>query len=160
MLSLLSFYEKFAPFRRNPLWLTGESYAGIYIPWLARRVVKYNEDAKDKLPLAGMILGNACGRWEEDAIMTYVNASYFHALYSPEMHNQLVQLNCTFNDGWIPDPEQPAECKPLFYKFGNLTQRINPYDIYRRCYKPPAGTEQERTVFVEDEPKTYKVFTA
>ena len=33
--ALKSWYEKFPEFRENGLWVSGESYAGIYVPYLA-----------------------------------------------------------------------------------------------------------------------------
>eukprot|EP00521_Asterionellopsis_glacialis_P015876 CAMPEP_0195304506 /NCGR_PEP_ID=MMETSP0707-20130614/34575_1 /TAXON_ID=33640 /ORGANISM="Asterionellopsis glacialis, Strain CCMP134" /LENGTH=650 /DNA_ID=CAMNT_0040368335 /DNA_START=30 /DNA_END=1982 /DNA_ORIENTATION=- len=38
--ALLAFYEKFPRLLEQPLYLTGESYAGIYIPSLARKILQ------------------------------------------------------------------------------------------------------------------------
>ena len=40
--ALLAFFEKFPKFLTNDLYLSGESYAGIYVPYLALRVTQYN----------------------------------------------------------------------------------------------------------------------
>lgn len=40
--AVVSFFDKFGPFRKNSLWVTGESYGGIYVPWLAKRIIEYN----------------------------------------------------------------------------------------------------------------------
>lgn len=37
--ALLSFFKKFPSLKRNQLYLTGESYSGVYIPLLTRRIL-------------------------------------------------------------------------------------------------------------------------
>eukprot|EP00586_Coscinodiscus_wailesii_P010058 CAMPEP_0172513708 /NCGR_PEP_ID=MMETSP1066-20121228/254569_1 /TAXON_ID=671091 /ORGANISM="Coscinodiscus wailesii, Strain CCMP2513" /LENGTH=521 /DNA_ID=CAMNT_0013294089 /DNA_START=172 /DNA_END=1737 /DNA_ORIENTATION=- len=61
-LALTAFYEKFPDLRTRPLFLTGESYAGIYIPMLAQKILEEEIDAGDdeKLNLIGFAVGDAC----------------------------------------------------------------------------------------------------
>jgi carboxypeptidase C (cathepsin A) len=56
-LALLAFHEKFPCYGTNELYLTGESYAGIYIPTLARRIL---EDPENHIPLKGLAVGDGC----------------------------------------------------------------------------------------------------
>jgi hypothetical protein len=53
---------KFPERKANPLYLTGVSYAGVYIPKLAQQVLAANEGAKkvDPLNFVGMAVGDAC----------------------------------------------------------------------------------------------------
>lgn len=56
--ALQTFYKtKFPCLSQKPLYLTGESYAGIYIPTLARRIV---QDANSTLQLQGFAVGDGC----------------------------------------------------------------------------------------------------
>jgi carboxypeptidase C (cathepsin A) len=48
--------------KNNELYISGESYAGVYVPTLAKAIHEYNGHASTfmKLPLKGIIVGNAC----------------------------------------------------------------------------------------------------
>ena len=53
------FTNKFPEYLPNPLYLTGESYAGKYIPDLAIQINNFNVMNKDKaMNLKGILLGN------------------------------------------------------------------------------------------------------
>ena len=49
--------------KKNDLYLTGESYAGIYVPYLANEIIKHNKLPSSKetiIKLKGIMVGNAC----------------------------------------------------------------------------------------------------
>lgn len=61
--ALLDFFRKFPELRKNKLYLTGESYAGVYVPTLAQQIVDHNSDATsedEKIPLVGIATGDPC----------------------------------------------------------------------------------------------------
>ena len=61
--ALKSFFNKFPNLRKNDFYMTGESYAGIYVPYLAHEILKFNKlpSSKDvKINLKGIMVGNAC----------------------------------------------------------------------------------------------------
>lgn len=60
--AILTFYAKFPALRSQELYLSGESYAGIYVPYLALAIHEYNARPTTALPirLKGVIVGNAC----------------------------------------------------------------------------------------------------
>ncbi|XP_055334686.1 probable serine carboxypeptidase CPVL [Paramacrobiotus metropolitanus] len=56
--ALLQFYTMFPQFQTGELYITGESYAGKYVPSLAYRIHVSNWNATLQLPLAGIAIGN------------------------------------------------------------------------------------------------------
>jgi hypothetical protein len=55
--SLKSFFIKFPEYQKNDFWISGESYAGIYIPTLAYDIVNFGGGA---INLKGILVGNGC----------------------------------------------------------------------------------------------------
>jgi len=55
--AMKAFYEKFPELKSKSLYLSGESYAGVYIPTMARAIVEDNDansDASTKINLKGL----------------------------------------------------------------------------------------------------------
>jgi cathepsin A (carboxypeptidase C) len=64
--AIVSFFEKFPDLANNEFFITGESYAGIYIPTLAREIV----DKAKFINLVGLAVGDPCtdNTAQEDAM--------------------------------------------------------------------------------------------
>lgn len=59
--ALKDFFGKFPELQANDFWITGESYAGIYIPTLAQQVIEDNNKSPAvKINLKGVLVGNGC----------------------------------------------------------------------------------------------------
>ena len=41
--AILAWFEKYPEFKTNELYISGESYGGIYVPYMAYNIVQYNE---------------------------------------------------------------------------------------------------------------------
>mmetsp|Transcript_23257 Transcript_23257/g.35210 ORF Transcript_23257/g.35210 Transcript_23257/m.35210 type:complete len:544 (-) Transcript_23257:9-1640(-) len=54
--AIVSFFEKFPELVDNPFFITGESYAGVYIPTLAREIL----DKAPHVNLVGLAVGDPC----------------------------------------------------------------------------------------------------
>jgi len=57
--SLLNFFQKHPEISHNPIILAGESYAGTYIPLLAKAILRGNEHHGQHIDLRAMVLGDA-----------------------------------------------------------------------------------------------------
>lgn len=76
---------KFPEFQKNDLYLSGESYAGIYVPYLASRIHAHNEANKTVkgayLPnLKGFMVGNPVTSWKYDTDPAFFEMAYSHQL--------------------------------------------------------------------------------
>lgn len=73
--------SQFPEYRKNEFYITGESYAGIYVPTLAVRVLKGQENFT--INLQGYAIGNGLSSYElnDDSIIFF---AYFHGLFGDE----------------------------------------------------------------------------
>lgn len=133
--------NKFTALQNNDLYISGESYAGIYVPQLVMRVDKYINDTKPLgqwVPnLKGFMVGNGVTNWKYDCTPAYFHMSYYHGLISDELFNT-VNANCDLS--YFDSPNPPAlsdQCKALMEKFGDLTTLVNIYDVFGKCYRGP-----------------------
>jgi serine carboxypeptidase-like clade 2 len=94
---LKGFLEKFPHLVENDLYLSGESYAGHYVPNLAYAILKSNENSsKPRLNLQGFLVGNP---WTDAPIDNAGTVDYWHAhaLISDETYAGILD-NCDFSD--------------------------------------------------------------
>jgi len=58
---LVAFFGAYPEYLPNPFYIAGESYAGIYIPYLATVLDQYNTyNPDDKINFKGIAVGNGC----------------------------------------------------------------------------------------------------
>jgi carboxypeptidase C (cathepsin A) len=79
--ALRNFYSDWPELLKNDLYISGESYGGIYAPFLAMQIHQWNEElaASQKsgltpnrvsYPLVGFIVGNGATDWEFDGTVS------------------------------------------------------------------------------------------
>ncbi|XP_047999648.1 venom serine carboxypeptidase-like [Leguminivora glycinivorella] len=57
--TITQFFQLFPELQKNDFFITGESYAGKYVPAFAHTIHKKNSNAKTKINLKGLIIGGA-----------------------------------------------------------------------------------------------------
>ncbi|KAM3127526.1 hypothetical protein pb186bvf_020358 [Paramecium bursaria] len=131
--ALKSFYKKFPEFAKNQLYISGESYAGIYVPHLASLVLK------DKsINLVGIMVGNGCTSEYECTFESQwypIHKYEFysgHNLISQQTQSQIKALEstCLFKDG--------DACKQLYEQVQKELyglNRFHKFNAYGKCYK-------------------------
>ncbi|KAH9308192.1 hypothetical protein KI387_036103 [Taxus chinensis] len=141
---LLKWFEKFPEYRSSDFFLTGESYAGHYIPQLADRLLDHNKMAGGfQFHIKGIAIGNPLLKLDVDAAASW---EYFwsHGLISEET-NSAIMDHCNFNDYVMSDEAHNVsqECTSAMEQ-GNreVGDYVNEYDVLLDvCY--PSLVEQE-----------------
>ncbi|NWV62263.1 PPGB protein, partial [Malurus elegans] len=127
-LALKDFLRLFPEYSKNDLFLTGESYGGIYIPTLAEWVMQ-----DPSLNLKGIAVGNGLSSYEiNDNSLVYF--AYYHGLLGTELWKDLQafccsQGKCNFHDN------SNLNCT---LKMGEMIQIVeesglNIYNLYAPC---------------------------
>ncbi|WJX58317.1 Serine carboxypeptidase-like 42 [Trifolium repens] len=143
LLFFLKWYEKFPTYRSRDLFLTGESYAGHYIPQLANAILDYNAHSTGyKFKLKGVAIGNPLLNLDRDAQATY---DYFwsHGMISDEI-GLAITKDCDFDDYTFASPHNVSEsCNNAISDANKIVgDYINNYDVILDvCY--PSIVQQE-----------------
>ncbi|XP_009586680.1 serine carboxypeptidase-like 42 [Nicotiana tomentosiformis] len=140
---MIRWYAKFSELKSKPLFLTGESYAGHYIPQLANVILDYNKQSNDfKFNLKGVAIGNPLLRLDRDVPAVY-EYYWSHGMISDEIYLRIKE-HCNFDDYEFPVPHnEPISCNQAIdeaYKI--ISDYINVYDVILDvCY--PSIVQQE-----------------
>jgi carboxypeptidase C (cathepsin A) len=131
--------------KNREFYVSGESYAGVYIPTLATYML--NDNSEDKVNLKGVLIGNGLTDYDTDVERSMVEFGFWHGMISPETFN-LFKKHCPHKSDELHPEEESSELKDGFYP-RNVTHRCNKireeirnnldgsdiYGIYRLCPK-------------------------
>ncbi|CAK9170524.1 unnamed protein product [Ilex paraguariensis] len=123
---LVNWLERFPEYKNRDFYISGESYAGHYVPQLAHTILYHNKEAnKTIINLKGIIIGNAVINDEADNKGMY---DYFasHALISDETSYQ-IQKYCDFSPKATTESD---ECNNASNAADIDVSDINIYNIY------------------------------
>ncbi|XP_031504546.1 serine carboxypeptidase-like 42 [Nymphaea colorata] len=139
---LLGWYEKFPEYKSRGLFLTGESYAGHYIPQLANVLLQHNRHSSGfKFNLKGLAIGNPLLNLAVDAAATY-EYLWSHGLISEET-GFAIKKECDFGKYTDSGDNLSRSCiKAINDAEKEVGDYINEYDVILDvCY--PSIVEQE-----------------
>ncbi|XP_002517751.2 serine carboxypeptidase-like 40 [Ricinus communis] len=147
---LLRWLERFPEYKDRDFYISGESYAGHYVPQLAHNILYHNRKAgKNIINLKGIAIGNAVINDETDSIGMY---DYFatHALTSPE-NVQNIKQHCNFSPQFKNN--QSSECLAATRKSDRDTVNIDIYNIYAPlCHNSNLAAKPKRASLTEFDP--------
>ncbi|CAK8673770.1 uncharacterized protein LOC143469644 [Clavelina lepadiformis] len=129
---LQKFFEMYPHLQDRKFWITGESYAGHYIPTLATKIVEHNKKlhfGTNTINLQGLMIGNPLTVASINAGGT-ADYLFDHDLISNETHEGIRRYcNYTFPD--VKSKEINIEkCNQYEDSSTKDMGNINPYDIY------------------------------
>ncbi len=126
--------KAFPEFSKNDLYLSGESYAGVYIPMLAQEILN-DHTSPTRNQLKGFAVGDGCvgtdvlcgdafGPWWYEQFM------YGHGQFSTLLHNQILQVcgvpQLQFG---VTDPA----CEKLLNEMSDQIGGYYGYNLYDEC---------------------------
>jgi len=131
---LLNFFKAFPEFAANDFYITGESYAGIYVPTLANRVVMGNAAGNPKINLKGIAVGNGCwgsevGTCSSSPDSDRIQLTLFkgHSMIPQKMWDDLIATcGVGFNS-------TSSQCSSLISEAQSVVGDIDVYNVYDTC---------------------------
>jgi carboxypeptidase C (cathepsin A) len=112
---------KFPERKGNPLWVSGESYGGIYVPYLTWQIYQHNLNEKlskgtDIYNLKGFMVGNGATNWDFDVSPSFPETVYNFNLIPKSLIDTFNSNYCViYFNGFRPDNGTSTEtCDKLF----------------------------------------------
>ncbi|KAK1268108.1 Serine carboxypeptidase-like 25 [Acorus gramineus] len=121
---LIRWLDRFPRYRNRPIYLTGESYAGHYVPQLARAILLHNAKSRHHIHLKGLMVGNAVTDNYYDNVGT-VTYWWSHAMISDETYRRLMKT-CDFRRR----TESNGCARLFYYTMDHELGDIDQYNIY------------------------------
>ncbi|XP_069807605.1 lysosomal protective protein-like [Dendropsophus ebraccatus] len=138
-LALKEFYRLFPEYSKNPLFITGESYGGVYVPSLA---VEVSQD--DSINLKGIAVGNGLSSYEiNDNSLVFF--AYYHGILGSHLWTELQKFcckdgTCQFHDN--PDTECSLRVQEAMHDI--YSTGLNIYNLYENCAGGAPGEVRDR----------------
>jgi len=132
---LLNFFTAYPEFQSNDFYVSGESYAGVYVPTLAQQVMYgIHNGTTPKINLKGILVGNGVTDEVFDG-NAWIPFIYGHSFISNELMAD-IEESCDGNY-WNPSNN---ECDNLLGNASNLVEDLNIYDVLINCYMGESDT--------------------
>ena len=142
------FFALFPEYVKHDLFITGESYAGIYVPTLAEAIVQGTIDGTyTGAPLKGIAVGNGCsgdeiGTCGWGSQSTYYETKYLtgHAFVSNELKEKVDRV-CDWSVAVNNTGDLSIECDAAVAEVHAQVGNINIYNVFGECI---SGSVEEK----------------
>ncbi|KAM3733861.1 hypothetical protein ACB098_11G170500 [Castanea mollissima] len=123
---VINWLERFPEYKNREFYISGESYAGHYVPQLAHTILQHNKKAnKTLINLKGIIIGNAVINDETDEKGMYDYLAT-HVIISDEANNK-IQKYCDFSPNAT---KSSSQCNEGYNLASTSSDPIDIYNIY------------------------------
>ncbi|KAF5813953.1 putative carboxypeptidase D [Helianthus annuus] len=129
---LVNWLERFPQYKTRDFYITGESYAGHYVPQLAYTILLNNKKTNQTvINIKGIAIGNAAIDEELDQKGMY-DYLWSHAIISDSTHDAIFKY-CDFASN-----STSTMCNAIINKVGNEMGDVDAYNIYAPICVTPA----------------------
>lgn len=145
--ALKNFFAEFTDYANNEFYISGESYAGSYIPALTEEI--YKEEPK-AVNIKGVLIGNGVTNIETDIERSMVEFAYYHGLVSIDTFRAF-ERNCPHLDPESNDVEPrnvTHRCNEIRAEIQKSVEGIDVYGIYHECKKGKSSSYSSREAFL------------
>merc|ERR1712216_254528 len=133
--------DAFDEYKGRELWISGESYGGVYVPMLSWQIHEWNNKqivantTDKKINLQGFAVGNGVTNWRYDTFPALPATLHGFNMIPTPMFFNFTDNGCViaFDGSTMMGPD--AICQDLFNQMQNNIVGLNPYDLYK-----PAAT--------------------
>ncbi|XP_057514089.1 serine carboxypeptidase-like 40 [Actinidia eriantha] len=147
---LLNWLERFPEYKNRNFYISGESYAGHYVPQLAHTILHHNKKTnKTHVNLKGIIIGNALINDDTDLVGIYDYLAS-HAIISDE---SLYQIKKYCNVGVNANPPSLDKCRAAGNDVYMDLENIDMYNIYAPlCHNTNLTQKPKKTSLLNFDP--------
>lgn len=140
---LLRWFYRFPQYRPHSFWLSGESYAGHYVPNLAREIVRGNkrDSAEQPINLQGFLVGNALTMPATDS-KGALRFWWSHAIISTETRDGALE-NCDF-ESLYPLQQQPPSGTDAWEQEAGQDLFVSAVEGLTGAPRPAVGSKAEK----------------
>lgn len=133
------FFKLYPEFADRDFYITGESYAGMYVPTLALQILNHNKAGDSDINLKGIMVGNGViGQGAQDSTPILVDFLFGHGLFSQTTYGK-IKADCDDFQGKLS-----SACLADIKQAQDEVNAVNIYDIYQPCINsgfPPQYAE-------------------
>lgn len=139
--ALEAFYAMFPEYKQNKFFITGESYAGVYVPTLAEAILNAEKEGTyTGAKLVGIAAGNGCSGTEIGICGSGPQGTYYEWEYlvqtgfiSTDLKNQ-INAGCDWEAAKANQPGAlTPDCVKLLAQASHQIENVNLYNIYGDC---------------------------
>jgi hypothetical protein len=138
----------------NELFIAGESYGGIYAPYLTWQIYEHgamnvtkNETAWN---IQGVMVGNGATDWDYDVSPVFPEVAYQFNIISGSLLSNYRSAGCEFFFNDVRNYTGPEECNGMWDEMNQILEDpdygLNWYDLFRPGDGFTVATEEERMV--------------